>query len=128
MKKDMLCPCESNKPYAECCQPVHQDINKAITAEALMRSRYSACALMNADFMYQSWHPDKRPESVVLYPSIKWIGLTVKHIQDGGAEDETGEVEFVARCKTDGRASRIHERSHFCRHDGHWVYLDGELK
>jgi len=35
------CPCSSNKPYAECCEPYH---NGAVepTAESLMRARFSA--------------------------------------------------------------------------------------
>ncbi len=93
-----------------------------------MRSRYSACALGNEDFMMASWHPDTCPFVISLDPAIQWIGLDVRDIRAGGEDDDTGEVEFVARCKTRGRASRIHERSRFGRHNGHWVYLDGELK
>ncbi|CDM24581.1 hypothetical protein BN940_10606 [Castellaniella defragrans 65Phen] len=34
-------------------------------------------------------------------------------------------VEFVARVRVHGRATRIHETSRFTRVDGMWVYVDG---
>jgi SEC-C motif-containing protein len=36
------CPCGSGRPYTECCEPYILGKAKAPTAEALMRSRYSA--------------------------------------------------------------------------------------
>ncbi len=128
MENSSPCPCGSSSTYAHCCLPIHKNIRKAETAEQLMRSRYTACALLNEAFISASWHPDHRPPSTTLDPVNKWIGLDIKSTQAGGINDETGEVEFVARCKTHGRASRIHEHSRFCRYDGYWVYLDGELK
>ncbi len=38
------CPCDSGTPYNQCCQPLHEGV-AATTAEALMRSRYSAYVL-----------------------------------------------------------------------------------
>ena len=37
-------------------------------------------------------------------------------------------VEFVARSKNRGRATRLHETSRFVRDGGRWYYLDGELR
>jgi len=128
------CPCRSNdhtdspRPYSQCCQPIHRDITKAVTAEALMRARYSACALLNETFMLNSWHPETCPPSISLEPQVNWIRLDIKSTTAGSADDENGEVEYVARCKTNGRASRIHEISQFTRYKGYWVYLDGQFK
>jgi len=36
------------------------------------------------------------------------------------------EVEFVARCREAGRATRLHERSRFVRESGRWFYVDGD--
>lgn len=36
------CPCSPAKRYADCCGPLHTGTAVAATAEALMRSRYSA--------------------------------------------------------------------------------------
>lgn len=107
---------------------IHQDISKAATAEQLMRARYSACAQLNEDFMMHSWHPKTCPFTLSLEPTTKWIGLSVNNTEGGGPKDETGQVEFVARYKINGRAGRLHEISRFGRHNGHWVYIDGEIK
>ncbi len=92
-----------------------------------MRARYSACALLNEDFMMASWLPKTCPFALSLEPATRWLGLQVKNVRAGGAEDESGEVEFVARYKINGKAGRLHEISRFGRHNGHWVYIDGEL-
>ena len=42
----MNCPCCSGKIYEECCAPFHRKEKHAPTAEALMRSRYSAYAIL----------------------------------------------------------------------------------
>jgi SEC-C motif-containing protein len=36
-------------------------------------------------------------------------------------------VEFVARSKLGGRATRLHETSRFVREDGQWFYVDGDI-
>ena len=55
------CPC-GNGVYQACCQPFHLHTGLAPTAEALMRSRYSAFALGGlGDYLLQTWHPDTRP-------------------------------------------------------------------
>lgn len=122
------CPCQSTKPYANCCKAIHQNIQNALTAESLMRARYTAYSMLNENFLIQSWHPETRPKDISLDPTVIWIGLDIKNLKDGEQDDESGEVEFIARCKTNGKASRIHEISQFRRHKKHWVYHEGELK
>jgi len=131
---DKPCPCQNDSgndshiPYSECCQPIHQDITKAVTAEALMRARYCAYVLLNKEFLMNSWHPETRPSNVPFEPQLKWMGLTIRAKKSGEVSDHSGEVEFIARCKTNGKASHIYEISQFKRHNGYWVYLDGKLK
>ncbi|MCK5680648.1 SEC-C domain-containing protein, partial [bacterium] len=36
------CPCSSGKEYQECCEPLISGERKAVTAEELLRARYSA--------------------------------------------------------------------------------------
>ena len=43
-----LCYCNSQKSFHDCCEPYIQCLKKAPTAEALMRSRYSAYATHQA--------------------------------------------------------------------------------
>jgi len=99
--------------------------NAAPTAEALMRSRYSAYVLGLEGYLLQTWHPDTRPATLNLADDIqtKWLGLQVKPfvITSGN----TATVEFIARYKIGGKAERIHEVSQFERIDGRWYYLTG---
>lgn len=116
----MRCPCGLGLPYDECCGPAHHGTAPP-TAEALMRSRYSAFALADTGYLLSSWHPDTRPASIDPDPDTTWTGLTVLS-SHGGLFDQEGEVEFVARYTTGDRRGRLHERSHFRRHDGAWTY------
>ena len=47
----MKCPCHSKKRYADCCGPLHKGTRPAATPEELMRSRYSAFALGEVDYL-----------------------------------------------------------------------------
>jgi SEC-C motif-containing protein len=42
-------------------------------------------------------------------------------------DPDHAEVEFVARCREAGRATRLHERSRFVRESVRWLYADGDL-
>lgn len=90
-----------------------------------MRSRYSAFACGDADYLFRTWHPRTRPAEVAVDPSITWTGLEVSDIVAGGPDDDAGEVEFTARYESAGRAGSLHERSRFARRAGRWFYLDG---
>lgn len=130
------CPCESGKPYSKCCEIYHLG-SPAPTAEALMRSRYSAYALATensalTEYLLQTWHPDTHPESLSLTgeDAIKWLGLQIKRYQNIDANNAI--VEFVARYKyannLSGKAERLHETSRFKLIDNRWYYLDGDYR
>ena len=121
-----LCPCDSGKLFKLCCQPYVEQINDAPTAEALMRSRYTAFVLHREDYLRYSWHPDTCPKYVHLNKKAQWLGLKIKSTVAGDENDDTGKVEFVARYKVNGKASRLHEYSRFSRCKNRWVYLNGE--
>jgi SEC-C motif-containing protein len=91
-----------------------------------MRSRYAAFVLGKVAYLLATWHPSTRPAELTLDPKLHWLGLDVRR-SSGGSEDSTGEVEFVARCKLNGKAGRLHEVSRFVREDGRWYYVDGEF-
>ena len=75
-KAPHLCPCGSDLPYANCCQPWHGG-QAAPTPEALMRSRYSAYVLGLLDYLLATWHPSTAPGDLEL-DAVKWLGLEVK--------------------------------------------------
>ena len=120
------CPCGSGEPYTACCQVWHDRLAEgrhAPTPEALMRSRYSAYVVGLIDYLLATWHPSTSPGELEL-PPVKWLELEVLH---AGATADAGVVEFVARCRVNGRAQRMHEISRFVREQGRWYYIDGQI-
>ncbi len=88
-----------------------------------MRSRYSAYAIGLIHYLLATWHPSTAPGELEL-PPMKWIDLEIRHTEFSG---EAGIVEFIARCRVNGRAQRLHETSRFVRQDGRWFYIDGQM-
>ncbi|MEO8013404.1 MAG: YchJ family metal-binding protein [Polaromonas sp.] len=111
-------------PFSACCGPYLTQNVPAPDAESLMRSRYSAFVLERADYLLATWHVSTRPATLDFAPGAKWLGLEVRShtLQDA----DHAEVEFVARCREAGRATRLHERSRFVRESGRWFYVDGD--
>ncbi|MGB5833379.1 MAG: YchJ family metal-binding protein [Thiohalocapsa sp.] len=126
MSKRHDCPCDSGRALAECCGPIIDGSDQAETAQALMRSRYSAYVLRNIDHLRRSWHPTTRPHDLDLGDPVNWLGLKILSIRDGNTHDRNGLVEFVARYKVAGRGYRLHEISRFECLDDRWYYLSGE--
>ena len=118
------CPCGAGL-YRNCCEPLHTGEHRAETAEALMRSRYSAFVLERADYLRATWHASTCPAQLDLDPAAKWLGLEVRAHHRVDADH--AEVEFVARFRVAGRAVRQHERSRFVREQGCWWYVDGDV-
>ncbi|VVD85371.1 hypothetical protein PEP31012_01322 [Pandoraea eparura] len=119
------CPC-GGRSFDDCCARYLERGDIAPTAEALMRSRYTAFVRHDAAYLLDTWAARTRPATLDFDDAPQWLGLQIKaHRQS----DEThAEVEFVARYKVGGRAHRLHERSRFERSDdGRWHYLDGDL-
>ncbi|MGI5521223.1 YchJ family protein [Micromonospora sp. CA-259024] len=120
------CPCGSGRAYADCCAPLHSGDAHAPTAEALMRSRFSAFALGDADYLLRSWHPSTRPPRLELDPGQRWVRLEIVDTERGGLLDTAGTVTFHAHHRDAGRPGTLTEHSRFVREDGRWVYLDGD--
>ncbi|MEU4402647.1 YchJ family protein [Micromonospora orduensis] len=120
------CPCGSGQAYADCCAPVHTGAAQAPTAEALMRSRFSAFALGDAGYLLRSWHSSTRPALLDLDPAQRWTRLEIVDTERGGLLDSAGTVTFHAHYREAGRAGTLTEHSRFVREDGRWVYLDGD--
>lgn len=91
------------------------------SAEVLMRSRYTAYALQNEQYLLDSWHASTRPESISIDPSVQWIRLSILN-------SDNDHVEFVATYRLQGRAHKLHENSRFVFEDGKWFYVDGIIK
>ncbi len=123
-----VCPCGSGLDYDECCGALHAG-KPAPTAEALMRSRYTAYAMGNFDYLQKTCAPELRadyePPGVATMP--EWRGLKILRTVGGGAGDDAGQVEFMASYTINGQAHSLHELSDFRRVDGAWIYTAGEI-
>jgi SEC-C motif domain protein len=122
-----LCPCGTGSNYGACCGRLISGATQARTAEELMRSRYSAYALGELDYIFRTWHPKTRPEDVAPASGVTFAGLSIEEIVAGGPEDDLGVVEFTARLRGPDGLAEMHERSRFSRRAGHWMYVDGAI-
>lgn len=121
------CPCGSGLSYSACCRPLHLGA-PAPTAEALMRSRYSAFALGLEAYLLSSWHPSTRPARLELDDATVWRRLQIVDTVAGGPGEQTGVVEFRASFRdADSATGLLHERSRFAREAGRWTYVDGDM-
>ncbi|HJG92241.1 MAG TPA: YchJ family protein [Brachybacterium massiliense] len=125
------CPCGSGDVFGACCAPVLRRERRAATAQALMRSRYTAFAVRDLEHLLDSWHPSTRPGREELEDSltsdVRWLRLQVLATEQGGPFDDAGTVEFVATSKSAQGRQEQHEVSHFVREDGAWYYVDGDV-
>lgn len=126
------CPCQSGLSFDACCGPLLAGA-PAPTALALMRSRYTAYARGDIAHLARSLAPEHRGgfdpvEMQASAAQTEWLGLEIVDTAAGGASDDTGIVEFVARFRQQGRIAALRERSRFRRDaDSGWVYVDGEV-
>lgn len=124
-----LCPCNSALEYSVCCQPYLNHERLPETPQTLMRSRYSAYVLQDANYLISTWHPDCHAERLRAdleqgFMHTQWLGLTIFEVLAGTDTDE-GFVSFVARFKEQEHPGAIIERSRFHRLNQRWYYLDG---
>jgi SEC-C motif-containing protein len=129
------CPCCSSAPYDECCAPYHEGVREAPDATALMRSRFAAFGLKNAEYLWRTLHRDHddrtRPQALVLKEirdacvANRYLALRVLDARDADASG-VAKVLFAAKVFFRGRDLSFVECSDFV-HDGvGWRYLTGE--
>jgi len=120
------CPCGSGLAFDACCGPIIAGA-PAATAEALMRSRYSAFVQRAYTHLANSLSAEQRKDFSAedtkrWAENSEWIGLTIHRTELGGPADTNGLVEFTAQFKTEGQKHEHHEVALFEREDGRWVY------
>lgn len=121
------CPCGQGN-YSNCCEPLHLGQVKAHTAEQLMRSRYSAFAKHDIDYIVKTTAIGQQQslDQVAIADwskSNQWLMLEVIQAQEK-IDKNHAQVEFKAHYH-DGTQRQIHhEISHFVQHEGAWYFLD----
>ena len=127
------CPCGSGFTLDQCCGPLHRGRLQAVTAEQLMRSRYSAYALAQVEYLIAT-HPgavgtpvERRRELRASCQQTRWHGLTVLDTTAGQSDDLEGSVSFEAVFSVGGARQVLSEHSLFRRRDGEptgpWLYI-----
>ena len=127
----MKCPCGSNLDYSECCEQYITGRSNALTAEALMRSRYSAYVVHDIDYIINTCVEDGER---IDYKSTRdwsekstWLGLKILSVEKGGPADTEGTVEFEAVYERDRLKDIHHEKARFIKKNEKWLYRDGDI-
>jgi SEC-C motif-containing protein len=126
------CPCGSGKMYLKCCKPYIKGKANPPTAEALMRSRYSAYVRHEIDYIINTCIDGDRIDhkSVTDWSEkSQWLGLRIINSARGGGEgDNTGTVAFEAVYIRGNNLRNVHhELANFEKKDGKWFYKNGEI-
>jgi len=130
-KKELMeskkCFCDTGLLFENCCKLYLSGQQKAPSALALMRSRYSAYATHNADYLLETTYRSERKyyskaEILKWAVSNKWQKLEIL----SSAENT---VEFKAHFLDADNQPQIHyEFSTFKFENGAWFYLDGKFE
>ena len=122
------CPCCSGLKYSDCCKPYHTKEKNAPTAEALMRSRYSAFAIPNGEYLINTTLPAKRKfhdkADLQEWGEInQWVKLEIV------STPTPNKVEFKAYyIDEDGNNQMQQELSVFQKMGDKWFYVSGEFQ
>jgi SEC-C motif-containing protein len=127
------CPCGSGDKYKRCCRPLHRGAAPA-SPEALMRSRFSAYALGEVEYILASTHPqsplaqrDRETWAGEVEAFCRATTFEGLEIRSARAEAGVGEVVFVARLSRGGEDVSFGERSKFLREGDRWLYHSGAV-
>ena len=144
----MLCPCGSTEPYNTCCLAIINGEKAPNSPEQLMRTRYSAYAMKNAQYIYDTYaQSSQRSQSIneisSWINSCQWLKLTIHHsscfdslIKTTQHNNVLPTVEFTALYLSDNKIYQMTEKSRFIQeisvkpvsdqNKKQWLYLDGK--
>ncbi|WP_456452186.1 YchJ family protein [Hydrogenimonas sp.] len=121
-----LCPCGSGEPYIECCGRYIEGMAYAPTAEALMRSRFTAYVKGDLQYLVDTdFHEVDTEATKAWMQSAKFTKLEILKVYRGKALDKKGRVEFKAYFVEEGEEKVHHELSDFEKYKGKWYYSGG---
>jgi SEC-C motif-containing protein len=124
----MLCLCGSEQDYAQCCGRFIDGQQIPSSPELLMRSRYTAYAMGQLDYIAATMKPPAAEgfdidEQRRLEKGVQWVGLDVIKTY---MQNEKGFVEFRAHFIEGGEEQILHELSEFHQENGQWFYVDAK--
>lgn len=121
------CYCDTGLQFENCCGLYLEKKQKAPTALALMRSRYSAYATHNADCLLQTTYVSEREyysksEILKWATTNKWQKLEILSFTENT-------VEFKAYFLDSNNKPQTHyEFSTFKFEENEWFYVDGKFE
>lgn len=127
-EEEGLCCCQSGDAYKDCCKPFHAGRHNPATAEALMRSRYSAYVLHLVDYIVSTTVPAQqcllnKAEIGQWSRDTHWLGLKVHHHRSVGKRH--AQVAFTAYFRDSaGHEQQHQELSAFVNIDEKWYFID----
>lgn len=112
------CFCGSNVDFSSCCLPYINREMPAETPEQLMRSRFSAYAFGNAQYIYDTYATSSQTAQSVKdiddwSQSCIWIALKIYPIANSSNNETEKFVEFSAFYLTDNTLCELREKSRF---------------
>ena len=148
MLLNQTCFCGSHKNFSSCCQPFIEQKKTPKTPEQLMRSRFSAYAVGNGQYIYDTY-----AKSSQLSQSVKdindwskactWIALQIYSINNNNviiSESAEQYIEFSAFYIEDNILYELRENSRFVleniklenvpksiQQNLRWRYIDGDI-
>lgn len=131
----MLCPCGSAQTFSQCCEVIITGSNIASSPEQLMRSRYSAYATKQAEYIFRTYADISRKtqniDDITQWANeTKWLKLVIHHasnFQHDLLDNKNAQVEFSAYYSHQGQICHMRENSNFIIENNQWRYLDGDV-
>ena len=129
-----ICPCGSLKKYKKCCKPFHDKITFPKTALELMKSRFSAFAVLIADYIIFTTHENNsdyisdlkswNQDIMNFSKNTRFERLEILDFIEGEVESF---VTFKATLFQDNTDISFIEKSRFLKVEDKWLYIDGQF-
>lgn len=129
-----FCPCGSTKKYKKCCKTFHDNISIPKTALELMKSRYCAYAVSNANYIISTSHEKNidfstdlnswQKDILSFCTNTKFEKLEIIDFIEGEIESY---VTFKAYLFQNNQDVSFVEKSRFLKENDKWFYVDGKF-
>jgi SEC-C motif-containing protein len=123
------CPCGSGKKYKKCCAIYHKGALPK-NALLLMKSRYSAYALANSNYIIKTTHPNNSDYSINIEEwsrAINQFSNSTEFLKLEIIEFIDGDSEAFVTFKATLSSGNMLEKSRFLKVDNRWLYESGEI-
>ena len=129
-----ICPYGYLKKYKKCCKPFHDKITFPKTALELMKSRFSAFAVLIADYIIFTTHENNsdyisdlkswNQDIMNFSKNTRFERLEILDFIEGEVESF---VTFKATLFQDNTDISFIEKSRFLKVEDKWLYIDGQF-